>query len=264
MNYILNEDDIKYIKTKKENPSYWSVLPAIVRYSKYLKPNEKLLYSEITALSNKNGFCHAQNKYFSELYNVEKSTISRWISNLQKHNFIRVIIQRDEKNQIISRKIYPKSDILNQQIIDSPTYINSNSPINNIIDSPPDKKVEDNNTSINIIKYNNPISFVDKEETKEIIKHEQEFDFFWDKYHKKIERPKTDKHSAIKYWNKLKKKEKAEAINKIADYAKTIDDVRYSKKAYTYLRDKVFLDEFNTIKQNQQNNGFTIKRQFTN
>ena len=45
-----------------EQPSYYSILTANVRYDKELKANEKLLFSEITALSNRNGYCHATNK----------------------------------------------------------------------------------------------------------------------------------------------------------------------------------------------------------
>ena len=31
-----------------------------IRYDRNLKPAEKILYGELTALSNKNGYCHAQ------------------------------------------------------------------------------------------------------------------------------------------------------------------------------------------------------------
>ena len=40
-----------------DNPNYFSVIPATVRYDEELKPNEKLLYSEKSAVADKEGFC---------------------------------------------------------------------------------------------------------------------------------------------------------------------------------------------------------------
>ena len=88
----------------KDNPSYYAIIPANVRYSD-LKPNAKLLYGEITALSNKFGFCFASNKYFSELYNVNKNTVSSWLSDLKNYGFIVIKIERDSNLQIIKRCI---------------------------------------------------------------------------------------------------------------------------------------------------------------
>ena len=42
----------------KDKPNYYAIIPAIVRYDNDLKPNEKLLYGEITALTNKTGACY--------------------------------------------------------------------------------------------------------------------------------------------------------------------------------------------------------------
>ena len=44
-----------------ELPNYYAVIPATVRYDNMLKSAEKVLYSEITALASKNGYCFAQN-----------------------------------------------------------------------------------------------------------------------------------------------------------------------------------------------------------
>ena len=91
----------------EENKSnYYAIIPATVRYSKELKANEKLLYGEITSLSNKNGYCYAQNRYFANLYNVSIETVSRWLSHLQKLGFIQVIVQRNENKEVLARYIY--------------------------------------------------------------------------------------------------------------------------------------------------------------
>ena len=91
----------------EENKSnYYAIIPATVRYSKELKANEKLLYGEITSLSNKNGYCYAQNRYFANLYNVNIETVSRWLSHLQKLGFIQVVIKRNENKEVIARYIY--------------------------------------------------------------------------------------------------------------------------------------------------------------
>ena len=90
-----------------EKPSYFSILTADVRYDERLKANEKIMYSEITALSNKYGYCSASNTYFANLYKVHKDTISDWINNLKKFGYIRVELEyKDGTKQIKNRKLY--------------------------------------------------------------------------------------------------------------------------------------------------------------
>ena len=71
-------------------PSYYSILPAEVRYDSNLTANAKLLYSEITALTNANGYCYATNGYFANLYGKSKVTISKWVRELAENNYISV------------------------------------------------------------------------------------------------------------------------------------------------------------------------------
>lgn len=85
------------------NPSYYAVIPASVRYDNEVIPNAKLLYGEISALCGKEGFCWSENRYFAELYQVSSSTISRWISQLEKRNHIKTELNKIEGN---SRKIF--------------------------------------------------------------------------------------------------------------------------------------------------------------
>ena len=88
------------MKLMKDKPNYYAIIPADVRYSN-LKPNAKLLYGEITALSGKLGYCYASNNYFADLYGVSKNTVSRWISDLNKLGFINIEVERNEKKQVI-------------------------------------------------------------------------------------------------------------------------------------------------------------------
>lgn len=83
-----------------ERPNYYAVIPAEVRYSS-ISGNAKLLYGEITALTNKNGFCHASNDYFMRLYGAGRRTVVRWLQELEKQGFINV-----QAKQSKYRKIY--------------------------------------------------------------------------------------------------------------------------------------------------------------
>ena len=72
----------------KQQPNYYAIISAEVRYDKNLTANAKLLYAEITALLNINGECFATNKYFANLYSKSTVTISKWISELVANGYI--------------------------------------------------------------------------------------------------------------------------------------------------------------------------------
>lgn len=86
--------------TTKEKPNYWGKLPANVRYSKKVTANAKVLFSEITALSNKKNYCWASNKYFSDLYGKTPRIISQWISSLEKNGFIKCKLTAENRRII--------------------------------------------------------------------------------------------------------------------------------------------------------------------
>lgn len=89
--------------------SYYAVIPATVRYDKSLIPNAKLLYGEITALANANGYCWADNQYFMELYEAAERTIQSWLKNLSSSGYI-TIVQTDKGRKIYVNDI-PKKDM---------------------------------------------------------------------------------------------------------------------------------------------------------
>lgn len=81
------------MRSLEEHPSYYAIIPADVRYCKVLPDGAKLLYGEITALSNYKRNCNARNKYFAELYDVDIRTIQTWISELTRLGFIERLSQ---------------------------------------------------------------------------------------------------------------------------------------------------------------------------
>ena len=132
----------------KEYPNYYSITPATVRYDNRLKANEKLLFGEITALSNIKGYCYSTNKYFSKLYDVATPTVSKWINHLKELGYVKVEMIKEGK-EIKERHLFPVVDPINKKI---------NTPINEKVNSPINKKVKENNTSKNNTSINNSSS----------------------------------------------------------------------------------------------------------
>lgn len=122
--------------------SYYAIIPAYIRYNKELKFAERLMYGEITALSNKEGYCFASNRYFAELYGVSQSTISRWISHLAELGSLHVEIIRNEKKEIIERRIY---------VVDNPYVQNNQYPYVQNTTYPICKKSKDNIINNNML-----------------------------------------------------------------------------------------------------------------
>jgi len=92
---------------RKEDPSFFAIIPATVRYDKSLNPYARLLYGELTALAKKEGYAWATNKYFANLYQVDRSSISHWIKQLQDKGYIRVeLIYGQSRRFIEERRIF--------------------------------------------------------------------------------------------------------------------------------------------------------------
>jgi len=69
-------------------PKFFAILTANVRYAD-ISDFAKILYAEISAMTNVSGYCFASNKYFADLFNKSEQTIKVSISKLKKHNFVR-------------------------------------------------------------------------------------------------------------------------------------------------------------------------------
>lgn len=140
----------------KECPNYFAIIPANVRYDKDLRPNEKLLYGEISALTGATGYCFARNKYFAELYGVSERVIRKWINDLAGKGYIKVVYTYKNNTMEIDKRMIkigegtPQGGNLTRQGGNK-----SSTPPGTFIPTPPEQKFHHNNTSINNTSINN-------------------------------------------------------------------------------------------------------------
>ena len=163
-------------------PSFYANIPAFVRYDEDLKPNAKLLYGEITALTSAKGYCWASNDYFANLYKVDPATVSRWISQLSKKGYISLKMTYKGNTKIVAeRKIY----LSNSHFMDDEKVIHTD---DKKIIHMDDEKVKDINTSFINTNINN---MVDSKESTERSNVDIQFDEWWNIYGKKKQKPKA-------------------------------------------------------------------------
>lgn len=133
--------------------NYYSIIPANVRYDEILSDRAKLLYGEISALSNKEGYCWATNAHFAELFKVSKKSISRNIQELV------------DRGYIISKILYEDKVVTERRLYINSYYGEILTPMDKTVHTPMDKTVQCNNTSINntsINIYSRVIDYLNK------------------------------------------------------------------------------------------------------
>ena len=250
-----------------ERPAYWAVIPASVRYDQDLPPNAKLLYGEVTALSDKRGYCYAQNGYFSELFSLSERSITRLFAVLVDRGYLRVDVIRDESTQeVLERRIYPiydhgisepppdifvgtPPDIAPQDMDGDYTPPDNfvRTPHDNSDGTPPDKNVGENNTSIEYIppivpqggQPEKPKEPKRKRAPRSVPTWKPErFEAFW-KFYPRHE----DRVSAVREWDRLKPED--DLIDTIARALKRqVGDKDWAVPyACRYLRNQRWLDE---------------------
>ena len=69
---------------ERPKPGFYAVIPADVRYDERIPPNAKLLYAEISALSDASGVCNAGDEWFLRCYGLSDRTVRRLLSALEE------------------------------------------------------------------------------------------------------------------------------------------------------------------------------------
>ena len=167
-----------------ERPGYWAVLPAQVRYDAELPASAKILYAEISSLTDQRGYCYAANDYFVQLYGCAERTLQRLLRALEDRGYITI---QDGNGGAGRRKIYaginPVQQNPDKNVGVTPTKMSG----------PPDKNVTHNSKENK--KDNNP----PKAPQEGAAWKPDRFLGFWSFYpvHK-------SKQAAIRAWDRLK------------------------------------------------------------
>lgn len=198
---------------KISKPTYYSIIPADVRYDKDLMDKAKLLYSEITALSNSMGYCYASNQYFADLYSITIRQVQTLLKDLSNKGYIKV--DRNSK----PRKIHIAT------VKFSSSYREEN--------------FTHNNTSNNNKKNNTP--------SPELV---SEFKAWYSKYPNPRNETQTMKNY-ISTRNKYSAEQLMSALdNYLADIEKNNTDKRYIKYSTNFVgREQAFVDYLDTPAQ---------------
>ena len=194
----------------KQQPNYYAIISAEVRYDKNLTANAKLLYAEITALLNMNGECFATNKYFSNLYGKSVVTISKWVGELISNGYISSSYTYKKGTKEIDRRYL--------SILKGGIKENDKGGIK--------EKFKDNNTSINNnITYSNNKGRFKKPTVNEIAeycierKNNLDAETFYDFYESKDWKIGKNKMKAwkacVRTWEKRQTKNNNGSISKI-------------------------------------------------
>ena len=87
--------------------SLYSVIPARVRDDHTLRPNAKLLYGELSALAQAEGYCWAWNARLAETLGISKRTVEDLLQQLRDRGHIQMEVERDPDSQeVLRRKIW--------------------------------------------------------------------------------------------------------------------------------------------------------------
>ena len=92
----------------------YSLIPISILRDNRLTSLEKLLLIQIISLCKQKGYCWATNKYFAELNNVSRTTISKSVNNIAASNYINIQYQQQNLNN--SKRKIELTPVLNNQI----------------------------------------------------------------------------------------------------------------------------------------------------
>lgn len=238
-----------------ENPNYYAIIPAEVRYDKDLSSTAKLLYAEITSLCSKSGECWATNEYFSNLYSTSERTISRLLKLLKDKNYISIELIYKSKSKEIEKRAIKLANVGIDKNVDGYRQ-KCQEGIDKNVFYPIDKNVQENNiNNINNTSINNIPPIIPHRRCIVDKKWNIQFDYFWKLY------PRKEKKSNAKSWfekSKISDELFELIISKLELFKKTEswnkENGKYIPYAITWLNQKRWEDEIKLEESKEEEN----------
>lgn len=90
-----------------EGVNYYIILPAQVLHDNKLTPLARLIYGELSALANINGYAWISNQKLADKYEVSLRTINNSLSALKDYGYIRTeLFYKENSKEVERREIY--------------------------------------------------------------------------------------------------------------------------------------------------------------
>lgn len=226
---------------ENEKPSYYSILTADVRYDKSLSYGARLLYSEITALSGRDGYCYASNSYFMKAYEVSEGTLKCWIKNLKDCGYIQVsVTYKKDSKEVDKRTITP--------IKEKFTTLPQNLPhLGQKITPPGAENYLENNNSYSYQYSSNTSTHKELKESNNksvsIVDNplENDFERFWNSYPKKVGKP----YAKQIFMRKIKHEDMSALLEGLEAHKKSKQwkEVQYIPNPSTFINQERWKDD---------------------
>ena len=241
-----------------------------------LTVSDILLYKVILRYCNKTGWINPFSVNPFLMSEINPLSTNTYYKSLNSLNDLGLIIYNKGKHNVNNAKITilkiknSTTDSLNNSVDNSIKFSTTDS-LNNSVGNNNKTIILLNNNTIKQLRKEDFDFFISTKEFKDYLEsknlevskkesnmHKKKlFDEFWTSYHLICNQKKTDREPALKRFNRLTVIEQQKAIDNIKKYYLSLSDVKYCKKARTYLADKNFNDEFSNPKKPKLT-GFTI------
>ena len=246
-----------------QNRGYIAIIPAVVRYDKELKPSEKLLFGEISALMDAKGYCWASNKYFAELYDVAIETVSRWITHLVKKGYVKSkIVYAEDGKTVLQRKLWAILPVLDEDEDPIDEKIKGidekiKTPLDEKIKTPIDEKVKENVTSNELTRVN------EKENKKRKSESELERDFveLWKLYPRKAGKKDAFKYYKAAIKNGTTNEQIRQGIENYNAWLKAKNETEFIKHGSTFFSKEAWNDDYDLTHVNR-GDPFDVRNQY--